>query len=188
MLGPGARGGEGDGDEAARSWTSRQRRWAVIGLGVVAGDADPGVEGVVDGLAPQRKALRRARRSDLPVAEVEARPDAWNGSRRRSARQESRSSVGVRTRRSRCLSALAVLAVAARSTTARLSARMPPGTILRFIVLAHPCLGGDGVSPHFGASWCRGLPPGLPMRRGSVPVDSRKASNTAVYARYRGPG
>ena len=51
--------------------------------------------------------------------------------------------VGSRRRRwwavprGKVLSALAVLAVAAKSTTARLSARMPPGTIVRFM---RPCL------------------------------------------------
>ena len=75
MPGPGARGGEGDVDEAAldlREGTSRQRRWAVIGLGVVAGDADRGVEGIVVE-DPEDKGLRRARGSDLAIAEAEAR-------------------------------------------------------------------------------------------------------------------
>jgi hypothetical protein len=65
VLGPGARGGEGDVDLAALELpraSSRQRRWAVVGLGVVAGDADRGVEDVVAGTYaedPQGKALRR---------------------------------------------------------------------------------------------------------------------------------
>ncbi len=42
------------------------------------------------------------------------------------------------------------------------------------------------VSPHFGPPWCRGLPPGLPMRRGSVPVDSRKApTRRYILGTYR---
>ena len=51
-------------------------------------------------------------------------------------------------------------------------------------------LGGDRVRPHSGTSGCRGLGPGLPMRRGSVPVDGLEAptrrytlGTCAVYER-----
>jgi hypothetical protein len=52
----------------------------------------------------------------------------------------------------RYLSAPAVLAVAPRSTTARLSARMPPGTILRFMRPLPPTRTGNVLRPHSRSS------------------------------------
>ena len=44
------------------------------------------------------------------------------------------------------------------------------------------------VSPHLGPPWCRGLGPGLPMRRGSVPVDSQKAPTRRYQLGIKGLG
>jgi hypothetical protein len=93
----------------------------------------------------------------------------------------------------RTLSALAVLAVGRqerdgeaeredaagndRALRARVSPHFGPPSRLPFPVIAK-CLGewvcGEWID-HCGPPWCRGLGPGLPMRRGSVPADSAEA-------------
>ena len=42
------------------------------------------------------------------------------------------------------------------------------------------------LSPHFGPPWCRGLGSGLPMRRGSVPVDSQRLRHGGMRSVYAG--
>src|SRR5215211_1546616 len=44
------------------------------------------------------------------------------------------------------------------------------------------------VCPQFGPPWCRGFGPGLPLRRGAVPVDSQKAPTRRYKLGTKGPG